>query len=271
MSQIKEVQINLIRLNGGTQFRDQVSQEVVKQYKQAMHEDGAFPPIQCVFDGADYWLWDGFHRLSALKSFGLTAVEVEYRNGSLEDAQDLALSANARHGQALNIASKHKKVEAALGMARHANKSDREIAKLCGVSHTMVAVLRRPDRKLARQATMHKAALKIAGNPEFLVSSGVGHHSDAPTVQYDASEDYGPSAEELEAMDRKEQADRAAMYAFLEADDKLAHLEAENKKLRHLTQALELRMNSLMVEKNEAIKDAKAAQAKLDKYFKARK
>lgn len=271
MSQIKAVPLNQIGLKGGTQFRDRINYDVVKEYKQAILEDGPFPPVQCVFDGKVYWLWDGFHRFNALKSIGIQSIDVEWRSGSLEDAQDLALSANARHGQALNTASKRMKVEAALEMPRHANKSDREIAKLCGVSHTMVAVLRRPDRKLARQATMQKAARKIAGTPDFLVSTGVGHHSDAPTVQFDPSEDYGPSVEELEAMERKEQADRAAMHALLEADDKLAYLEAENKKLRHLIPTLDLRINSLMSEKNEAIRMAKKYQAMYDKIAKARR
>ena len=271
MSQIKTVLFSQISLDGGTQFRDQINQDVVNEYTQVMREDGLFPPIQCVFDGTVYWLWDGFHRLTALKSIGRTSIEVEWRHGTQEDAQDLALSANSRHGQALNAASKHKKVAAALAMPRHADKSDREIAKLCGVSHTMVAVLRRPERKAARNETMLKAARKIVGEADFHVPSGVGHHPELDGGRPDPTVDFGPSKEELEAMEILERENLAAMHAFLEADDKMAHLEEENKRLRHLNSQLELRMNNLMVEKNEAIRDAKSAQRQLDRIKKGQR
>lgn len=270
MNQIKAVPLHQIGLDGGTQFRDRINYDVVKEYKQAILEDGPFPPVQCVFDGKVYWLWDGFHRFNALKSIGIEAIDVEWRNGTQEDAQDLALSANARHGQALNVASKHKKVSAALEMPRHANKSDREIAKLCGVSHTMVGLLRRPDRKSARNATMLKAARKIVGDADFYNPSGVGHHAELADEKPDPNVDYGPDEDEIRAGEMAQEEDRIAMQKFLDADDKLAHLEAENKRLRHLVPALTLRMNNMMVEKNEAIQMAKKYQAKYDKLVKLR-
>lgn len=268
MSQIKGVPLNQIALNGGTQFRDQINRDVVREYKQAMLEEGAFPPVQCVFDGTVYWLWDGFHRLNAFKSIGIDVIDVEWRNGTQEDAQDLALSANSRHGQALNAASKQKKVAAALAMPRHANKSDREIAKLCGVSHTMVAVLRRPERKAARNETMLKAARKIVGDADFRIASGVGHHSELADEKPDPNVDYGPDEDELRANEMAQEEDRIAMQKFLEANDKLAHLEAENKRLRHLLPALELRLKNMMEEKNEAIRFGKSYQTKYYKLVK---
>lgn len=265
MSQIKTVPFSQIALNGGTQFRDQINRDVVKDYKQAMLEEGAFPPVQCVFDGSVYWLWDGFHRVSAIKSLGCDAIDVEWRHGTQEDAQDLALSANSRHGQALNAASKQKKVAAALAMPRHADKSDREIAKLCGVSHTMVAVLRRPERKAARNETMLKAARKIVGEADFHVPSGVGHHPELDDGRPDPSVDYGPSKEELEAMERRDEADRKLINDMLEADEPLKLLYEETTRLNYSVAQKEIRIAGLMNEKNELIKMVKTLQRQVDR------
>jgi hypothetical protein len=264
MSQIKVVPLNQIALNGGTQFRDQINHEVVKEYKQAILEDGAFPPVQCVFDGKVYWLWDGFHRLSALKLIGIDAIDVEWRHGSQEDAQDLALSANSRHGQALNTASKHKKVEAALGMARHAGKSDREIAKLCGVSQPFVGSVRSPQTKMqqARNLENHfkkKLASEDVGEIKF-------HSNDGPFEPRPSILDgNAPDDEELRANELAIQADMDAMNKFLEADDKMAELAEENKRLRYLVAQKDIRIASLMNEKNTAVKMVKDLQRQVDK------
>ena len=58
---------------------------------------------------------------------------------------------------------------------------------------------------------------------------------------------------------------------MLEADDALATAHAEIKRLNFLNAQMEVRISALMTEKNEAIKDAKRAQAQLDKIRKAQK
>lgn len=268
-SVINLIQLHQIRLDGGTQFRDYVDQDVVKHYEQAMLDGAEFPAMQCTFDGTHYWLWDGFHRYFAIKSIGIKQAEVEYKPGTQEDAQDLALSANARHGHNRNNATKRKQVETALSMPRHANKSDREIAKLCEVSGSFVASIRNPEVK-------EKQAKKVAKHFEKKANeeSAVKLHPDAKLTHTDAdqrppmTQDFGPSDEELAANERAIQADLEAMNKFLEADDKMAQLAEENKRLRHMNESLQMRINSLMVEKNEAIRDAKKAQRQVDKLIK---
>ena len=61
------------------------------------------------------------------------------------------------------------------------------------------------------------------------------------------------------------------MYKLLESDDALATAHEEIKRLNLRVAQLETRLSSLMTEKNEAIKDAKRAQAQLDKIRKAKK
>lgn len=43
-----------------------------------------FPPI-VFFDGADYWLADGFHRLIAAEELGLTEFDADVREGTRRD------------------------------------------------------------------------------------------------------------------------------------------------------------------------------------------
>jgi hypothetical protein len=268
---MRMVKLEDIRIDGGTQFRDQINQDVVKDYAEKMCDGAQFPPLKAMFDGVTYWLYDGFHRYFAAHDKGFKDIEVDYKPGTQEDAQDLALGANNDHGLQRNNASKRKSVEAALAMERHANKSNVQIAKLCKVSDTFVASVRNPEikKKQAEKIERHfEKKLHERGLTEgdVVVNEQQVGLTEAPQV--DGSE---PDDAELRANELSMQADIEAMNKFLEADDKLAHLEEENKRLRHLNSKLEVRMNALMVEKNEAIKDAKAAQAKLDKILKAKK
>ena len=61
--------------------------------------------------------------------------------------------------------TKRKQVEAALSMDRHAQKSDREIARLCDVSHTFVAVVRNPDMKKQRDKNRESSFFRKAVEP----------------------------------------------------------------------------------------------------------
>lgn len=62
------------------------------------------PAIQCVFDGANYWLWDGFIRWEAHKRLDRASVLVTVVNGSYDDAVELAGTANMSHGQPRSLA-----------------------------------------------------------------------------------------------------------------------------------------------------------------------
>jgi hypothetical protein len=85
------------------------------------------------------------------------------------------------------------------------------------------------------------------------------------------TQDYGPDEQELKANELAEQADREVFNKMLEADDALATAYEEIKRLTFLNAQMEIRIAALMTEKNEAIKDAKRAQAQYDKIKKAQK
>lgn len=256
------VKLENIRLDGGTQFRDQIDQNKVKEYADCKRDGDEFPPLKCTFDGVNYWLWDGFHRYFADQAVGFKEALVEYRPGTQEDAQDLALGANNDHGLPRNAATKRKQVEAALSLKRHANKSDREIAKLCKVSHTFVASIRNPEVKERQAKNLAKHVEKTVEEdmPSGVNSTPVESDSKPPSTQ-----DYGPDAAELKAMELAEQADREIFVKLLESDDALQVAHKEILRLNHLVAQKEVRIAALMNEKNAAVKHAQAIEKQLKK------
>ena len=264
---MRMVKLSDIRIDGGTQFRDQIDQDVVKEYKEAMLNGAEFPPIQTAFDGSNYWLWDGFHRYFAFMAMGLKQVEVEYKPGTQEDAQDWALSANAKHGQNRNNATKRKQVEAALAMERHKDKSNREIAKLCEVSDTFVASIRSSEVKERQAKNIEKHFNKKASKDDV---SAVKLHPESDPVP-PMTQDFAPSEEELEANQLMIQRDIETMNKMLESDDVIATLHAEVKRLNTSNANLQSRLNALMREKDAAVDLLKKAQRELDRIKKAKK
>lgn len=137
--------VEAVRMDGGTQPRATIHQEWVEEYAQDMGDGAAFPPVVVFFDGTDYWLADGFHRTLAAKALGLVDIDVEVRQGTQRDAVLFSLSANATHGQRRTNEDKRRAVLVLLNDAEWSAKfSNNEIAKLCGVSHTMVNGIRKP-------------------------------------------------------------------------------------------------------------------------------
>ena len=83
-----------IRIDGNTQARIKLNQDVVNEYAEHLKDGDKFPPMVVYHDGADYWLADGFHRYFAYKLNKETMVEVETIAGTVEDAQEYSFSAN---------------------------------------------------------------------------------------------------------------------------------------------------------------------------------
>jgi hypothetical protein len=266
---VKIVGLSEVRIDGGTQFRDQINQDLVKLYAEKMQEGAIFPPIKATFDGTNYWLYDGFHRYFSIHDLGQKEISVDYVLGDREDAQDLALSANDDHGLQRNNATKRKCVESALGMERHANKSNRDIAKLCKVSDTFVASIRNPEakKKQAEKVERHYKK-KLQEQTEECGSTAPDFNLTEPKPSlHDGNE---PSPEELEALEKAAQADLEAMQKLLDADDALKAAHEEIKRLNLAYSQLDVRFKGLMNEKDEAVTLLKKAQKELDK-LKAKK
>jgi regulator of replication initiation timing len=127
-----------IRIDGGTQSRERLNEEVVAEYAEAYEAGDKFPPVTVFFDGSDFWLADGFHRFFAAQKAGVKLLDAKEVVGTLRDAKLFSLSANAKHGLNRSNADKRKAVMAMLEDEEWSKWSSREIAKACSVSHTFV-------------------------------------------------------------------------------------------------------------------------------------
>lgn len=135
---MKQIKITSIRIDGGTQARLKLNQDVVKEYSEHMKDGDKFPPIIVFHDGSEYWLADGFHRYFASKSNGALEIECDVRDGTLDDAILYAFSANGRRGLSMSAEDNRNII---IRMIQHpvwGKWSNAEIAKHVGVSKMTV-------------------------------------------------------------------------------------------------------------------------------------
>ena len=143
----EELALDQIRIDGGTQIREEIDDGLVAEYAACMKAQEVFPPVIVLFDGAAHWLADGFHRYHAAKKAGLKTLRADIRNGNKEDALWVALGANRTNGARLTNADIKKACRVALG--KFPSHSDNDIAKQIGVDHKTVG--------------KHRKALEAAG------------------------------------------------------------------------------------------------------------
>lgn len=135
---MKTLNLLNIRIDGGTQARLQLNQDVVAEYAEKMRDGEIFPPVTVFFDGSEYWLADGFHRYFATKANAKTSIDADVENGTQHDAKKHSWKANTRRGLRLNHDDYRNIILAMLNDAETKKWSNRQIAEWVGVTHTTV-------------------------------------------------------------------------------------------------------------------------------------
>lgn len=174
---VKLVRLDQIRIDGDTQTRVAVDEDVVAEYAVTYEQEisggeARLPPVECVWDGVSYWLWDGYHRYHAAGKAGAAEVPVRWRPGTLQDARWLACGANTAHGLRRTNADKRRAVEMALAM--HPEGSDRAIADHCGVSSPTVARV--------RAALVSVKVLQMEGDSRTVTRGGTTYQQDTSNI-----------------------------------------------------------------------------------------
>jgi len=139
---VKTMNLNILRIDGGTQSRQEINQEAVADYAEQVSAGAEFPPVSAFFDGVEYWLADGFHRYFAHKKAGKASINVEVITGTQRDAVLHSCGVNALHGLRRTNADKRKSVMTLLDDVEWQDWSNGEIARQCHVSPPFVASLR---------------------------------------------------------------------------------------------------------------------------------
>lgn len=259
---MKKINLNDIRIDGGTQGRVVIDQQLVYQYLECMKEGDEFPALFTVFDGATHWLVDGFHRYHAYKLLGIKQVEVNYKPGTQLEAQVMSFGVNGTHGKPRTNEDKRKVVEEALIHSLTKDKSDYEIAKICAVSKSFVASIRNPEAKKKQTEAKKKHIVEKA---KQIAEESAENGSQTTNTEVVHAGGEGPDEAELKANELALQADQDAMYKLLESDEPLKVAHEEIKRLNHLNAQLDVRLHGLMNERNEAVKMVKKLQKELDR------
>lgn len=139
---MKAINLSAIVIDKGTQAREEISEETVADYAEAMSAGAQFPAITVFFDGVDYYLADGFHRFHATKRLGRASIHAEVRTGTLRDAIWYSVGANQGHGLRRNNADRRKCVRTLLEDFEWGELSVRAMADQIGVSPQLINAIK---------------------------------------------------------------------------------------------------------------------------------
>jgi len=149
-----------VTIDGGTQSRVALNEDVVSEYADAIRRGATLPPVVVFHDGGTYWLADGFHRFHAHRAARAEDIDADVFTGTKRDAVLHSVGANANHGLRRSNDDKRRAVQTLLDDAEWAQWSDRQIAEACGVAHSFVAAVRNPDAAQRQQANRKASAAR---------------------------------------------------------------------------------------------------------------
>ena len=143
---IRRIQVRKLKSDPRLQHRVAgLNTDHVERISERLTDDQAFdtPPISVVSDGEALHMWDGAHRLAAYKMAGRAEIPAHVTEGLWHDALRLSLGANDSHGLGRSKADVDEVIRVALADPQLSKLSDRELAKVCGVSHMKINRMRR--------------------------------------------------------------------------------------------------------------------------------
>lgn len=163
--------VDSIRIDGGTQQREEINVETLELYSAALKEGAKFPPIVVFHDGVQNWLADGFHRLHAHRSANLTEIMCEIHDGTVRGAILFSVGSNSAHGLRPTNADKRKAALTLLQDKEWSHWTDHKIAAHCHVTQPFVSKLRKEILTPSKPITVIKTPPKAApvadvANPE---------------------------------------------------------------------------------------------------------
>ncbi|MCB0075266.1 MAG: ParB N-terminal domain-containing protein, partial [Caldilineaceae bacterium] len=161
-----------IRTDGGTQPRAGIDLDVVAEYADVYLADPLrMPPVAVTYDGATYWLTDGFHRLEAAKTADLARIRAVVEPGTRADAQWRSYAANATHGLRRTNADKERAIRAALRHPNAAEMSNSALAAHLGVTDKSVAKYR---QKMESTSEIPKSTTRTGTDGRTINTANIG-------------------------------------------------------------------------------------------------
>lgn len=155
---MKKLNMLNIRIDGGTQARLTLNQDVVKDYAEHMREGAVFPPLIVFHDGAEYWLADGFHRFFAMRANGTASAECDVRSGTQRDAILFSFGANegSKRGLPPSFEDNRNSIIKMLNDEEWSKWTNTAIAKHIGVSNMTVGRVKSSIETKSSETTTKK-------------------------------------------------------------------------------------------------------------------
>lgn len=271
---VVDIDVGLVRIDGGTQSRVAIDAQAVADYAEAMESGAELPPLTAFFDGVAYWLADGFHRYHAARKIGREAVSVESRQGTVQDALMYSYGANQGHGLRRSNEDKRKAIAGMLKLVE--DWSDNRIAKHVGVSDKTVAACRasifgisedsQKVRTVERGGTTYQANVSNVGKSKPEAPPAPAPAKPAPKVirEEPPEEDFGEPDCDLADMADQMRQELEAYAKVMDADEPLAAARKEIARLVEVARIGQSRIDGLLNENAVLKSEVKRLQRKLE-------
>ena len=208
--EVRRLRIDQIRRDPRTQPRNHVDHEVAERYRDCLGEGDEFPPVTVFFDGTEYWLADGWHRVCAALCLGWQGIAAEIRPGGLRDAEWHSFSVNATHGYPRDEDDVGRILGRIFRDPEYLAKGLREISRHCSIPLTTVhrrygkvaasvppeqMGMKPSTREVVRSGINYEMNTADIGRraPEFIDNDATWHEPDIPRpgmVREGAAEDF---------------------------------------------------------------------------------
>lgn len=151
--------IDLLRIDGGSQSRIAINDDVVQDYADLIAKspgEWPFPPVDVFHDRGFYFVGDGFHRVLAGQRAKRGSIPCFVHKGSAYDARIFGMTANDRHGLRMTRADKRACVEWLLDQPE--KMTQKEIAEKAGAGKRTIQMIvaDRNTESIAGRATPPK-------------------------------------------------------------------------------------------------------------------
>lgn len=286
----KKLKFSVVRTDGGTQSRKSIDPKWVKDYAENMKEGAKFPPPVAFYDGDKYWLADGFHRMAAMKSNGLTECEFEVIEGTVRQAKLYSIRANNFHGRNMTFEEKKNNIIFMLKDEEYGKWSDEKIAQEGGVSRITVFRIRKQLTKEGQISPKTQTKYIDKQGKENVMNTTALASEDKPPKEKPPKEEPAEEPEEKEltkeeveqmemphtiaalTQENEKLKEQVALGLFegnefekLDIQEMLADLREKNRILELENQTLRESRDTYQYENAQMIKEIKTLRAKLKK------
>ena len=269
--QVTTLNINVLRIDGGTQSRDIIDQDTINTYAEAMAAGDKFPEVTVFFNGLEYYLADGFHRYFATKKLGKTSIGCNVVTGTLRDAILYSKGANADNGLHRSNATKRKCVTDMLEDFEWQFWTNTEIAKACRVSAEFVRKIK-AEKGVQTETVKYKMGKKVyerkSTNEINNKAEPIAVKKEEPEFKYDPQEELLQSlaAENEELKDKLAVANMGGTSKDKDqASATIAELRERIRVLEAELEAIKVTRNSYQTENGQLKKQIAAMQRQLKK------